>query len=170
MRTLRRSAATAGMAGLLLLGAIAATQQQDRVPKVDVEELAAELGLSQDVKQQIAPEIERLDELFTRRTEDWENHMQLHDQWVATFRNIDAALTPEQQRQFRIALHEAWGYGPGAGMRGQTMHRQGHMMYGGGHMHGGRGSGGTCPGLGSGPHGAMHHGPFMVPPAPGSGS
>lgn len=177
MNAIARTTAAAAVAAVTLFAASAAAQQPP--PRLSVDELAAQLNLTPEAKQQIAPELERLNQLLTQREEQRQAHLKLGDEMQAARTKIEAALSPEQLRQFRSALWQSHGaaFAPGAGMRGHgpgMMQGRAGMMggAGGAGMHGrGAGPGASgCPGMGTGPYGPMHHGHWGVPGRPGPGS
>lgn len=138
-----------GVAAALALVAGLGAAQQPGPSKIDVDQLAKRLSLTSQVKKQIAPDVNRLNELFSQRAQgQWSAEMR--DELCGARGRIEAVLTPEQRLGFRTALHDAFGIGPAA--RGFGMN-QGYMM----------GPTGMAAGAGcgwAGPRGAMGHGPM----------
>ena len=139
-----------GVVAALALAAGIGAAQQAAPSKIDVDQLAKRLSLGPDVKKQISPDVNRLNELFSQRAEgQWGPGMR-DELWEARGR-VESALTPEQRLEFRAVLHDTYGIGPAAD--GYGMNR-GYMM-----GPGGMGFGGGCGGSGS--YGAMHRGPMQ---------
>lgn len=186
MRKPRTTATLAAAIGVALLGGVAAVQQQVP-PSLDVDSLADQLGLSAEVKESIAPDIQELNTLLARQEQIRQEHQTLWTRLQEVQGSIAEALTPEQRRDFAAALRQTrgpgygmggYGMGPGAGVMGGSHMRAGHM--GGGHMGwGGMGMGRMGPGsmgahMGPGFMGSgAHMGPgwmFQGNPGPGSGA
>lgn len=174
-----RTIATAVAGGaFVLLAGTAAVQQQAR-PTLDVDSLTNRLGLSAEVQERIAPEIDELSGLLARRGELWEESQDLRTRIREVRQGIAEDLTPEQQRAFADAVGQAFGHGAGpgswmqhAGPMGRGGHMEGAHMRGAG-MGGGReGAARMGPGaMGAGPHvrsgGHMGGNPPMGGGAPG---
>jgi len=139
-------------AAIILFGGVAAVQQQAS-PELNVDSLAAQLELSNEVKAQIAPRVDQLNALLAQREQIRQQHAELWTKLGSVRNEIAQALTPVQRQGFGRALRRAWapgamsgkemmGYGPGMGagtMRGSgRMGPRGRMM------------GGAGPGMGAG--------------------
>jgi len=149
-------------AAIILFGGVAAVQQQAS-PELNVDSLAAQLGLSNDVKAQIAPQVDQLNALLAQREQIRRQHADLRTRLGSVRNEIAQALTPEQRQGFGWALRRAWGNGQagyGRGMRAGAM-GPAQMGYGrhmmGSRMGNGRGMGaGAMRGSGRmGPRGRM---------------
>ena len=136
--------------GLVLVGGfgLVAAQQQEP-PKLDANEVAAELGLTAEVQRQIGPELDRINELLAQRAELSQRSAGLWDDLADARAKIAAALTPEQWRRFEHGLNRAWrsqqsGWRDGMRgmMGGRMMGRMGRMdRMGGSHGPGMMGDG-----------------------------
>ena len=143
MRRWTRSWTAVGAVAMVLLGGVAAVQQQTR-PALDADALADRIGLSEEVRAEVTPRIEELSRLLARGP-----HMDAEGQAVmARLHQLQGEilerLTPEQRDVYRAAIREAGGYGHRSGHMGPASARGGwHMgspgMMGSGHgpgMHG----------------------------------
>lgn len=151
-----RTIATAVAGGAFVLLAGTAAVQQQAPPTLDADSLANRLGLSAEMQERIAPEIEELSALLARRGELWEESQDLRTRIRDVRQGITEDLTPEQQRAFADAVGRAFGHGAGPGSWMQhagPMGRGGHM--GGAHMRGDGMEGGRGGAAHMGPGGAM---------------
>ncbi|MFQ6046828.1 MAG: hypothetical protein ACE5PT_10820 [Gemmatimonadales bacterium] len=119
MASLKGLTAAIGVGGALLLGSIAAAQQQGAEPRIDVDRLIAELGLPAEVK----ADLNNLNDFLARRAELRDQAIEIHNGLSEAFSGVLAKLTPEQRRELRIALRQRWagqgmGWYMGGGMHG----------------------------------------------------
>ena len=181
MKTYKKLAIPLGVGAFLLFGIGTAPAQEQAPPRIDSDEVAERLGLTEDVRSQIVPELERLNGLVAQRAESAESiekRAKLRSEFADARAKIAALLTPEQRRQLATIFHAAWGaqacgFGQPAAMRGMAG-RPGHMagprgagMMGGRHRMGGPGAGcGMHPA--GGQRGPMRgpRGPMGGPPVP----
>ena len=173
METLKRWSTVGALGGLLALGGLGASAVQNpQPPKIDVDRIVAELELSDAVKAEVVPELNRLNELLAESAASEQPSRETQRAFREVFSNVFPKLTWEQRRQLHQALRDAGAFGPWNGHMGgyamgqQMMGRQ-HMM--GGNM--GFGSGQGCwgdagaisPGSGA-RHGQMHGTPWRGGP------
>lgn len=135
MRKLRTFGAATATAALVLFGGVAAVRQQ-APPRINVDSLATEFGLSADVKAQLAPQIDELNSLLARREQARAEHQQLWTRFQDVQASIAETLTPEQQARLwtEIGGSTGSGFGMGMGMGPMGAAGQGNPVGYGGHM------------------------------------
>lgn len=168
MATQRTIVTAVAGAALVLFGGVAAVRQQVPPSRLNVDSLASELGLSAEAKDQLAPSIDKLNDLLTQADQARQEHRALWSELQDVQSDIAQALTPEQRRGFGQALREAWSaHGYGMGFMGMGRMGGGFMNgpMGGAHMHGGSMGGGHMgSGFMNGHRGGGHmHGGTMGP-------
>lgn len=141
----------AALAALLVALPAASAAQEETGDAPDLEEVTAQMELSQEARAEVA----KLGDLLERRAEIRGQMTSLRSDMQETMQGLMSTLTVDQFHQIRAALHPDGmkrGHGmKGRGMRGHGM--RGHGMRGMHRGHGMRGEGG--PGRG------MMHGPGM---------
>lgn len=115
MASLKGLTAAIGVGGVLLLGGIAAAQQQGAEPGIDVDALIAELGLPTELK----ADLNKLNDFLARRRELREQAIEIQSGLSEVFSSVSARLTPDQRRQLHAALRQHLGAaGMGSHMSG----------------------------------------------------
>jgi hypothetical protein len=122
---------TLGIVGAFLsLGAAGGVQGQRPTPRLDVAKIVTQLGVTEQVRSAIVPELTQVNALLARRTATGSQLVQVSDSLNAIFTNVFARLAPAQRAQLRRALWDA-GAAPGrGGYMGYGHMGSGNMGYG----------------------------------------
>ena len=129
MATWRIAGLSVGALGLFAALNSAAAQQAT-APKLTMDDLAKQLGLSADAQRQLAPELDKLNKAMAAQYDLGAKSQGVWEQMGDAFEGMDKALTPEQQWRLRMLVRlggqpgygpgpdNGWGYGMHMGMMG----------------------------------------------------
>ena len=152
MRNLKQTTVGVVAGGLLSLGSISfAAAQADAAQRIEIDSVTQRLNLSDEARGELAPLLQRLNVVFERRQEHWQQGDEIQEELAAAYDQIAATLSATELREFHWLLRETavgswagrpmgpsavqrgwWGpAGRGVGMRGgRGYFRQGRPMRG----------------------------------------
>lgn len=132
MNTFTRWTGYLGLGGLFVLGGLNAAQaiQQQGPLQLDVNRLVTELGLDNDMKAEITPQLDKLNELLAERTRAWDERDAIRSGTAEIFSNVIPRLTVEQRQTLRRAIWQTQQtqQSDGWGRRGRSRMGMGWMM------------------------------------------